>query len=268
MEKITAFLGVGNMASAILRGMTAGDPPQAGAIRLYDKDASKYAAFPAPGFVGCSSAREAVEKAGRVFLAVKPQNIPELFSELKGVDFSKKTVITIVAGLATATITAALGEDTPVIRTMPNTPLMIGMGVTALAHNAAVSDEEFQDILNVFRSVGEVLELPEEKMNTIISVTSSAPAYVYLFIDAIRASAERQGITGDEILPLICAMVKGSAEMMRRSDKTPAELIRIVTSPGGTTERAMKVFEDRDFRGIVDEAMQACTDRADELSGI
>ncbi len=261
MEKKFAFLGVGNMASAIINGIREKN------VCLYDKLPDKVQPFLSCGYTAASSAAEAVVYADYIVLSVKPQNIPELFAEIKdaGIDTAGKIFISIVAGLAIPTITAALGP-VGVVRTMPNTPLMIGRGVTALTRNEAVPDADFESVCAMFRTVGDIIVLPEEKMNAVISTTSSAPAYVYLFIDAIRESAVRQGLDDKRMLDLICQMVIGSAEMIRQSGKTPAELIRMVTSPNGTTERAMKVFEESDLRGIVDRAMIACTKRAEELS--
>ena len=261
MERKFAFLGVGNMASAIINGI------QEKNVCLYDKNPDKVRPFLTRGYLQASSAAEAVAYADYIVLSVKPQNIPELFDELRAArtDASGKIFISIVAGLAIPTITAALGQ-VGVVRTMPNTPLMIGRGVTALTRNEAVPDADFDRICAMFRTVGDTIVLPEDKMNAVISATSSAPAYVYLFIDAIRESAAKQGLDDERMLDLICQMVIGSAEMIRQSGKTPAELIRMVTSPNGTTERAMKVFEEADLRGIVDRAMLACTRRAEELS--
>jgi len=264
MNKKLAFLGVGNMASAIINGINAEN------VCLYDKLTEKCDAFASRGYITAKNASEAVRYADYVFVAVKPQNIPELFAELKesGTDVSGKVFISIVAGLPISAFRDGLGCDAAVVRTMPNTPMMIGKGVTALTRNELVSDEDFTAACDMFRTVSEIIVLPEEKMNAIISVTSSAPAYVYLFIEAIRASAVSQGIDDPELLGLICSMVTGSAEMVRQSDKTPAELIRMVTSPGGTTERAMKVFEECGFTDMVNKAMLACTARAEELANI
>lgn len=261
-----AFLGVGNMAGAIIRGMDGAGIPR-GAVRLFDRDVSKYEPYDG-GYVKTSSACEAVSDADYVFLAVKPQGFSVPLAELRdgGASLDGKVVVSIVAGVPIERICAALGRETACVRTMPNTPLLVGRGVTALTRNALVSDSDFENIKAVFRASGSVTELPEDKLNAVISATSSAPAYVYLFIKAITDSAAAQGLNGADMLPLVCDMVDGSAEMLRSTGKTPAELIRMVTSPGGTTERAMKVLNESDFTGIIDRAMRACTERAEELS--
>ena len=149
---------------------------------------------------------------------------------------------------------------------MPNTPLLIGKGVTALSRNEKVSDADFDKIFAMFSSIGKAFELPESKMNAVIAATSSAPAYIYYIIDCIAKEADLQGIDNPETLKIVCEMVKGSADMILSSDKTPDELIRMVTSPNGTTERAMQVLRDNALSETIAEAMRACTKRAEELS--
>jgi len=261
MNKKLSFIGVGNMASAIINGINAEK------VCLYDKLPEKAAAFADRGYIAAPTAADAVKYGDYVFLAVKPQNIPDLFAELNdcGVDCGGKVFVSIVAGLAIESIVEGTGCKA-VVRTMPNTPMMIGMGVTALSRSEAVSDADFDEVCAIFGTVSETIVLPEEKMNAIISVTSSAPAYVYQFIDAIYSSAKAQGIDDPETLTLICRMVQGSAEMVIRSDKTPSELVQVVKSPGGTTERALNVLDECDLYGMIDRAMKACTARAAELA--
>ena len=261
MKKTIAFIGVGNMATAILKGMTDQEN-----IVLYDKDTTKYAAFSDFGYKTATSPADAVRAADYIVLAVKPQNFSELLASLEGEDFSGKTFISIAAGVPISRITGALGEDVACIRTMPNTPLMIGHGVTAITRNQNVTDDSFDFACELFGRLGSVAVIDESDMNTIISVTSSSPAYVYLFIKAICDSAEAQGLKLDNLNELVAHTLIGSAEMFLRSEKSADELIRMVTSPGGTTERAMNVLYDGDFVGMIDRAMRDCTKRAIELS--
>ena len=255
------FIGAGNMAYAMVCGMGNAD------ITVYDKIVSQYDKF-APTVKRAKSVADAVKRADYIILSVKPQNFKELLTEIResGVELEGKVFISIAAGVKISSICNALGREVPVIRTMPNTPLLIGKGVTALSRNSAVSDEAFEEIKNVFASIGTVLTLDESKMNSVIAATSSAPAYVYYFIDCMVKEAAAQGLDGKEMLNAICEMVKGSADMVLSSDKTPAELVKMVTSPNGTTERAMKVFYDKCFEKTVSDAMKACTKRAEELS--
>ena len=149
---------------------------------------------------------------------------------------------------------------------MPNTPLLIGKGVTALCRNKNVSDAQFDLVEHIFAARGATLRLDEADMNKIIAATSSSPAYIFLMIKAICDGAAAEGIRCDNLRDAVCNMVIGSAELARRSDKSLDELIRMVTSPKGTTEKALEVFYAADFEKTVSDAMDACTRRADELA--
>lgn len=256
-----AFLGAGNMASAIIRSLTACE------ICIFDKNPSQYDKFKGAYRIAASAA-DAVDYADYVFLSVKPQNFPELLTEIaeSGVVYRQKLFISIGAGVPIARICSFLGDETPVIRTMPNTPLMIGCGTTALTRNTYVSDDDFIRVQQLFALSGSTLVLPESKMNAIVSVTSSSPAYIYLMIKAIADSADAQGLDIPNMTDLICDMVIGSAQMIKQSGKTPDELIAMVKSPNGTTEQALNVFEEAGFTDIIARAMDACTRRAEELS--
>ena len=260
MKKL-AFLGAGNMAYAIIKGIQNAD------ITVYDKMTSQYDKFD-DTVKRATSAVEAVTYAEYIFLAVKPQNFPELLCELKesNISFEGKTFVSIAAGISCESICRNLGQEVAVIRTMPNTPLMIGKGVTALSRNAKVTNNAFEEITNTFAVLGETMILPENKMNAVIAATSSAPAYVYHFIDAICKEATAEGIDAPELLTAVCAMVRGSAEMLMSTGKSPEELIKMVTSPKGTTEKAMNVLYEEGFADTVAKAMKACTERAEELS--
>lgn len=256
-----SFIGAGNMAYAIIGGMKSGD------ITVYDKITTQYGKFNGSVKIA-ESVSEAVKSADYIVLSVKPQNFAELTGEIResGVSLDGKTFISIAAGVSCASICKGLGKDVPVIRTMPNTPLLIGKGVTALSKNALVSDESFAEVKEMFMASGSAFELPEDKMNTVIAATSSAPAYIYYVIDCIYNEAKAEGLDGETLLKMICEMVKGSAEMVIRSDKTPAELVKMVTSPKGTTEKAMEVFYSEGLSDMISRAMRACTKRAEELS--
>ena len=249
------------MAYAIIGGMKDGD------ITVYDKIKSQYEKF-GDGVKFAESAAKAVENADYIVLSVKPQNFAELTKEIceSGVELSGKTFISIAAGVSCASICKGLGKDVPVIRTMPNTPLLIGKGVTALSRNAFVSETAFNEIKEMFSASGSAFELSEDKMNTVIAATSSAPAYIYYIIDCIYKEAVAEGLESDELLKMICEMVKGSADMVISSGKTPEELVRMVTSPKGTTEKAMEVFYNEGLSETISRAMKACTKRAEQLS--
>jgi pyrroline-5-carboxylate reductase len=261
-----AFIGVGNMAGAIIGGMLRSGAVDHPHLILSDCFPEKCAAYAAEGAVVAASPAEAAAQADCVVLSVKPQNFSEILPELAAVEgIQNKLIITIAAGISSETVkTALLGA--PVVRVLPNTPMLIGMGVSVICRAADVTPEDFDFVCKAFEASGSVLVIDEADMNPIISVTSSSPAYVFAFIDAIRAGAVAQGLDGDAMLSSICDVVIGAATLLKSGSLTPAEQIARVTSKGGTTERAMKVLRERDMAAVVAEAMQACTDRAEEMS--
>lgn len=265
MNKKFAFIGTGNMAHAIIGGMT--QTTEKSSICLFDKDKSKYDTFE-KGFAIAEKMSDTFAFADFIFFAVKPQNFPEVLAELKeaNVDTAGKTVVTIAAGISTESICRGLGKKISCIRVMPNTPALLGHGVTAVSRNELVSDDDFQTIFDLFGKLGHAFVLPESQMNDIIAVNSSSPAYVFLFTKAMYDTALSMGFPKEGLIEILCGVLTGSAEMMLRSGKTPDELITMVKSPKGTTEKALDKLAEFDFEKAIREAMLACSKRAEELS--
>ena len=255
------------MAGAIIGGMEkSGIKPED--VCFYDPDASKYERF-SPDYRKAGFPSEAATFGDMIFLAVKPQQFSVPLSQIResGVPLEGKTFISIVTGKTMAAIAETVGCPTlGVIRTMPNTPMLIGKGVTAVTRNAYVSDDVYEGVKKLFASLGTVYETEESRLNDIIADTSSSPAYVFYIIKSMAENAGKHGFDKAEMTKIICDAVIGSAELLKSSDKSADELIRMVCSPGGTTLAAMKVFEESDTAGIIDRAMDACTRRAYELA--
>lgn len=260
MKKTLTFIGCGNMAGAIIEGAASYD------ICIYDKDSSKYDRFAQRPYKFAGSIREAVEAGDYILLCVKPQNKDDVLPEVAKCDLKGKLIISIMAGVRISVMEKFLGEDTAIIRTMPNTPLMLSKGVTALARNEKVNDKRFSDICRLFSEMGEVMVVSEDKIDAVTAASGSAPAYVYLFVKAIADEARAQGLDIKDLENIIARMVIGSCHMIIESEKTPDELIKMVCSPNGTTERAMKVFYEEGFADIIAKAMQKCAERSKELS--
>lgn len=265
-EKGLGFIGAGNMAGAIINGIVGTKTFPTQKIYVYDINTEKSEALKKKaGIQSVPSLDELVKNCSILFLAVKPQNFSEVLADLKPFVNDRILFVSIAAGISTSYITRELGCNCPVIRTMPNTPLLVGKGATAMCKTANVADEDFQLVQSLFAACGTVTVLDEKQMNAVISVNSSSPAYVYLFAKAMMDSAVKQGIDAATALELICQTFEGSAEMLRQPGLTPESLIKMVSSPGGTTLKALDVFYAHHFEGIVDEAMKACTKRAEEL---
>lgn len=261
-----AFIGVGNMAGAIIGGMLRSEAVDCPHLILSDRFPEKCAPYVAEGAVMAASPAEAAAGADCVVLSVKPQNFSEILPELAAVEgISSKLIITIAAGIASETVKTAL-HGAPVVRVLPNTPMLIGMGVSVVCRADGVAAEDFEFVCKIFEASGSVQVIDEADMNRIISVTSSSPAYVFAFINAIREGAIAQGLDGDALLGSICDVVIGSAALLKSGNLTPEEQIKVVTSKGGTTEQAMRVLGERELTATVVEAMKACTARAEEMS--
>ncbi len=260
-----AFIGVGNMAGAIMGGMLRSGAIDHAHLVLSDKFPEKCADYVAHGARFCETVAEAAGAADCVVLSVKPQNFGEILPLLGAVDgIERKLIITIAAGIPSETVRTAL-HGAPVVRVLPNTPMLIGQGVSVVCRAPDVAAEDFAFVCSVFEASGRVHIIDESEMNRIISVTSSSPAYVFAFIGAILEGARAQGLSEEGLRNAICDMVIGSAALLKSGTMTPEEQIAVVTSKGGTTERAVAVLHDRDMAGIIADAMQACTDRAEEM---
>lgn len=265
-EKILGFVGAGNMAGAIINGIVGTKTISPQRVYVFDIHKEKREALQlSAGIHTAESLTELAEKCDVLFLAVKPQSFPEVLADLKPVVNEQKLFVSIAAGISSQYIIDSLGCDCPVIRTMPNTPLLIGKGATAMCRTGNVPDDSFDLVKSLFSACGTVTLLEESQMNAVISVSGSSPAYIYLFAKAVIDSAVKQGIDADTALQLICQTLEGSAGMLRKPNTTPDELIKMVSSRGGTTLKALDVFYAHDFEQMVDEAMTACTKRAEEL---
>jgi len=259
-----AVIGVGNMAGSMLKWICGN--AEISSFYLFDVNKNAYNPFwDRSGFYFTNSIAEATLNADYVLLSVKPQNYPEVLSEIKKVNgYSEKVYISIGAGITVDSVSNAL-DGAVVVRALPNLPVSIGKGVSAICRNERASTEAMTLIRSMFGAFGSVIDIDECEMNRIIGVTSSSPAYVFKFINAICKGAEAQGLDGRALLRDVCQMVIGSAELLMNSEYTPEELIIKVASKGGTTEQALIKLDEGNFEETVKNAMIACTARADEL---
>lgn len=259
------FIGAGNMASAILNGALQSGIFKGEQICIFDVLEEKCRPFAQKGVVVCGSSIELIKKCDMVVLAVKPQIYPVVLEEIKETVTNQHVLISIAAGISTGYIQSAIGFECKVVRVMPNTPLLLGCGATALSKCACVTDSEFQIVSRLFSACGIVEILPESQMNAIIAVHGSSPAYVYRLAKAVIDGAVQQGIDSQVAAKLFIQTIKGSAMMLEQSGQTPDELIQMVASPGGTTLAALREMDETGFDESIQKAMEACTKRAEEL---
>jgi len=268
MEKMVGFIGVGNMGGALLESMAKGDE----SIRFIANDLNKTRLEQLKKNYGIRVAddvNKVVSLSDYIILAVKPQHCDSVLDSIKGVFDSmvsrKKILISIVAGLPISYFKSILGPDAKIIRTMPNTPAMVGEGMTILCYDDLITDEEKEFVKKLFSYAGLVEELNENLMNQVIALTGSSPAYVFMLIEAMADAAVQSGIPRNLSYRLAAQTVLGSAKMVLETGKHPGELKDMVCSPAGTTIEAVAALEREGFRNAIITAMGECTRRAKEI---
>lgn len=257
----TGFIGCGNMAAAIIDGIVSNDVLQPGDIYLFDTDKAKLERF--TGMQACPSVEALAESADVIFLCVKPGVVPAV---LQGIKSGGKCIVSIAAGVKTDKMKRNLNVPAKLMRIMPNTPLMVGKGAVCVQTPNDFSEDEKSFIYSIFRPIGLITEVAAEDMDAVTGVSGSGPAYVYLFVDALARAGEGNGLAYEAALTLATQTFEGACAMLRESGKPPGQLIKEVCSPGGTTIEAMNVFEQRDVRGVIKEAVDACTEKSRQLS--
>lgn len=260
-----AFSGAGNMAGAIIEAVLK-TGVSADKVFIYDVNPDRIAYFREKGIGICSSNIELVNKADIVFLAVKPQVIYSVLSEISGLT-DGKCIVSIAAGISSESVRNALSDETYIIRALPNTPMLDLCGATVIAEPSGVPDFYINTVREIFEAAGIVSFLPENLINSVIPLSSSSPAFFFRMISAMAREGERLGISYEDSLKLSAYTMLGSAKLLLNSGRTPEELIRQVSSPGGTTVAALTAFDDFGFEGFIREAFKRCVNRADELGG-
>ena len=205
-----------------------------------------------------------------VLIAVKPQMMPDVVPKLNKLGNSKTLFISIAAGTSISYFQRILGNQTPIVRAMPNTPASIGKGITAIIANAYVSDIELKATEKLLSSVGEIVSLDsEEQMDAVTAVSGSGPAYVFHLIEALADAGQANGLNAELSMTLAKATVAGAGLLAEKSNEDPTNLRINVTSPGGTTAAALKILMDQDtgFNSLLLKAVEAASNRSKELRG-
>lgn len=258
-----AVIGCGNMASAIMGGILAKGTVKAEDITASDKFAgAREKAAESFGITTTGDNRECVRGADLVLFAIKPNVFPVAGAELADVITSDQLVLSIMAGRSIADLEAVLGSDKKIVRAMPNTPALVGEGITGYCPNANITAEELAVCAGVIASFSEAEQVPESLMGVVTSLSGSSPAYVYMFIEAMADAAVADGMPRAQAYHFAAQTVLGSAKMVLETGKHPGELKDMVCSPGGTTIEGVTTLEQLGFRSAVIEAVRACTDKA------
>ena len=263
-----AFIGGGNMARSLIGGLVARGRA-ATTLRVAEPVPALRDALAADfGVATLATAPEAAAGAGTWVLAVKPQVLREVCGSLAGLAQAQRPlVVSIAAGITTAQIDRWLGGGQAVVRTMPNTPALVGAGATGLYANPAVAGDQRQAAEILMQATGITAWIPDEAlMDAVTAVSGSGPAYVFLLAEAMQAAGEAQGLAPDTARRLVVQTLLGASRMLDESGDAAALLRQRVTSPGGTTQAAVESFEADGFRTLVDRAIAAATRRGRELA--
>lgn len=259
------IIGAGNMAMAIANGIIGGKIMTPEEIGVYVHTPSKVPSFEQQGFSICGSASQAYQTSRLVLLGIKPQVISSVLDELSPLPYHGQILVSIVAGVSMDYIQGCFSEAVKIVRIMPNTPLLIGQGACALSRSGNVTNQEFQEIVDMFHLMGITEIIDESQMNEIIPVNGSSPAFVYYMINCMIESSVKRGIDPDTAQKLICKTFIGAANMITQTDIPIPQLIKNVCSPGGTTLEAIKVFDEKKLGDIFEEAFDKCIKRAYEI---
>lgn len=268
-----AILGAGSMGRAILSGLLAPNIYVEGGIRVTNRSAEQAATFdrePRVTAIATSinpeANRDAVRGATIVLVAVKPIMVPDLLDEIATALEPGALIISVAGGVTTTTLEAHVPATTSVIRSMPNTPSKVGLGVTGVCAGSRSSAGDLDLATRLFDTVGDVLIVPESQMDAVGAISGSGPAYVYYFMEALTAAAIAHGLTPEQADLSVRATFRGAVELLAQSGETPTELRRQVTSPKGSTERVIAVFDEADLPGIFVRATAASIARSQEMA--
>ena len=269
---VIAFLGAGSMSGAILSGLLRPGVEVEG-IRATNRSAAKAAALAElPGVASyatdedASANRRAVAGAKLVVVGVKPAMVPDLLREVADALEPGTVVVSVAAGVTVATFESLLPASVSVVRTMPNTPAIVGRAVTGVSPGTRSSEADLALAVALFETVGDVLVVPESQLDALSTISGSGPAYVFYLIEQLTAAAAAKGFTPEQAATMVQGTFRGASELLAASGDEPAELRRRVTSPNGTTERAVAVLEASDLEGVFARATDAALARARELA--
>ncbi len=264
MKKVKlGIIGLGNMGFAIAEGAIKQNVYAASEVGYYQRSEKNTEKANHLGMHYFSNEVECAENCEILMLAIKPQGFNELFEKIRHIK-NKPLLLSIAAGININSIQHVF-PNSKVVRTMPNTPLMIGLGATALCRSKEVSDSEYQQIQGLFNSIGKTCLIDESLMDAIIPVSGSTPAYVYYFIDLLAKDAVNHGFEYNDALQMVIQTFIGASTLLQTDGRTPEELITMVCSKGGATIEAMNILKDGRLEQVFKEANAAAIKRSIEL---
>ncbi len=260
------FIGLGNMAGAIIKGLR--NSPQFGMAGIigYDRNPHKQESFLKDFEV--QTAQDACEVASTsslLILAIKPQGMDELLDQIKPCLKTGQLIVSLAAGKTTEYFSNQLGRKVALVRAMPNVNAKAGASMTALCKNSQVSDGQLEAAISVFDAIGSVSVLPESKLSAFSAIAGAGPAFAFAFIDSLATAGIKAGLPRPLAQQAACAMLFGSAKLVMESGEHPRALIDQVTSPGGTTIEGMHKLAELGFEHAVHEAVKAVIDKEEHM---
>ena len=267
MEGTLAIIGTGRIGEALLRGLLRSSWVAPGQVICTARRQERCMELERDHSVKTTlDNREAVEAADVVLVALKPQTILQVLTEVRDAFRSDHTLISLAAGTTTASIETVVGEDVPVVRVMTNTPVQVDEAMSVVCAGAHARDEDLAVAEAILSHVGRVVRLDEEHLNSITALSGSGPAYFFLLAEAMIDAGILLGLPRDLSTELIVQTMVGSAKMLRDTGRHPVELREMVTSPGGTTIAAIRELEAARVRAAFLDAIEAAKLRGDELA--
>ncbi|WP_226576537.1 pyrroline-5-carboxylate reductase [Halobacillus litoralis] len=267
MDKRIGFIGCGQMGQAMIQGMI-----DSGIVRA-DQIAATALSDETIDFVTdeygihiSNDNKKLARESDLLFLAVKPYVYQGVIQEIRHEVQEDTVVVTVAAGITLESMENAFQRNVKVIRSMPNTPSLIGAGMSVLCPNAFVTTEELAGVMELFESFGEAEVVEEKLMDAVPAVSGSSPAFVYMLIEAMADAAVQQGFPRDKAYKMVSQTVEGAAKMVKETGRHPGELKDAVCTPGGTTIAGVTKLEEVGFRSSIIKGMTACTEKSRELS--
>jgi pyrroline-5-carboxylate reductase len=265
-ELTIGFLGGGNMGEAMIKGLIAAPLFKAGQIRVFDVSAPRREHLSATYGIQLSpDAGHLAKSSHLIVLAVKPQVMPTALNEIRSHLTHRPLVISIAAGIPIAVLIQGLDPGVRIIRVMPNAPALVLEGASALARGPGATDDDMAQALALFQAIGRAIEVDEALLDAVTGLSGSGPGYILLILESLIDAGVLMGLPRQVARELVLQTAIGTARMAQEMGKHPAELKDLITSPGGTTIRGLRILEDRGVRGALLSAVEAATLRSMEL---
>lgn len=266
MKKTIGFIGSGNMGSAIIGGVISSNLVASGNITASDISQAALEGLKEKfGINTTSDNHQVAANSDILFLSVKPNIYPIVIKEIRESVKADTIIVAIAAGQSINTIESLFKKEIKLAKVMPNTPALVGEGMAAISPNKLLAEDELQDVLAIFNSIGKAQIVPEYLMDVVTGISGSSPAYVYMFIEAMADAAVAEGMPRAQAYEFSAQAVLGSAKMVLETKQHPGVLKDMVCSPGGTTIAAVCELENKGMRDAVISAVRACTEKSREM---